>query len=239
MLALIAVLASGCYLRHERPVDCDAGVLCNACVEGTCNHDTGEGCAEGEGCYFVDADPETGTFTTGCLPTRSRPVGSACTTSSDCESGHTCLTGSESSRPVFCIPTCCGGAGCPSGMECLPTRVRHSDTDAGVDAGPGAWARTVGACIWPPTACDVLQQTGCPGGQACYLGPMPLCRAPGALRAGASCLDLADCAPGLACIAEHDGTAVCRRFCRVDHECESGECDRSEPLWAPGVGICR
>lgn len=235
MLALSAVLASGCYLRHERRVDCDAGILCNGCVQGNCNHDTGEGCAEGEGCYLAAADPETGALTVGCFPTRTRPIDGACTTNSDCESGHTCLTGPGVSPPAFCIPLCCGGAGCPSGMECVPFRI----FDAEADAGPGAWAMTAGLCIWPPTECNPIQQIGCPGGQACYLGPMPLCRAPGALGPGASCLDLADCAPGLACVAEDDGAAVCRRFCRIDRDCAGGTCDLSETLWLPSLGLCR
>ncbi len=237
--ALIIVLmtaAPGCYLRHEPVADCDAGTICNMCVQGSCSHDTGEGCGEGEGCYVVAADPLTGALTTGCVPTRSRPVGSACTTGSDCESGLSCMLGPGFTPPGFCIPLCCGGSGCPPDMECVPTRVVVPEADA----GPGAWIPVVGSCIWPPQPCDALRQTGCSDGQGCYLTPAPTCMAQGALGPGSDCRRVADCAPGLSCVAQGDGAAICRKLCVGHGDCPRGEaCDRSAMLWRPGAGICR
>ena len=210
---------------------CDAGTICATCVEGTCNHDTGEGCSEGEGCYTVAGDPRTGALTTGCAASLARPVGAPCTSGTDCESGHICLVG----PPSFCAPTCCGGRGCPEGMTCSTVNV----VDA--DAGLSTPAPSFGACMWDVTLdCDAVRQTGCASGTACYPAPLLACLAPGALPAGAPCFDVAACAPGHACWPEGDGTATCRRLCRDARDCGGGPCERPDrPGGEPGLhAVC-
>lgn len=222
-VAALLSLVPGCYLAHGAPGDeplglessCDGHTICGACVEGACDVDTGEGCAEGEGCYVTTS--ATGVSSTLCLPSGELPVDAACTATTDCESGFTCLMGPELG-PGFCAPPCCDDSSCPAGMECF---------------GFGA----LRFCARPSRSCDVVRQTGCEPGTACYPAPAPTCVRPGILPAGAACLGATDCAPGLSCLFTEEGGYLCRPLCTVSGDCEAGQ--RCEIVLPDNVGYCR
>jgi hypothetical protein len=109
--------------------------------------------------------------------------------------------------------------------------------DAGVDAGP--------TC----SPCQLVDQCGCGGGEACDLGgPSPgqgttTCRAvtaPG--TAASTCSGTTTCASGFTCLGPAGG-ASCKRFCKGDGECDGGGglCTvqvtyNNVPI--PGVKVC-
>lgn len=220
-------LVCGCYLSHEPPTPCDGGTICGACVLGSCDLVSGEGCSEGEVC-LPGLDPRTMERSARCAPSRGRPEGAPCTLSTDCGRGLTCL-GGPGEAPSFCVPHCCGDADCPADMTCASLR-------AGPAYDAGAGAVLAGLCILPTHLCDPVRQTGCEAGTACYPAGPTTCLPPGALEVGAECLGVADCAPGLSCFAEPDAGAFCRRLCNGDGDCAPGErCDVGET----GVGRCR
>ena len=99
----------------------------------------------------------------------------------------------------------------------------------------------VGICYLAGQSCDVMQQTGCDAGEACYLAPLPDCRPPGALAVGDACRYLDDCAPGSECMLGPDGGVSCQRFCASDADCEGDErCDHvPERDWVARYGVCR
>jgi hypothetical protein len=198
-------------------------------VEGTCRFETGEGCAEDEACHIVGIDPVTLAVTTGCLPSLRRPIGGACSQIAQCESGLACPVVTGTNHPGFCTPLCCGGAGCPAGMECAPFTVTDPEMDAGT---PFAHA---GLCVRPLRDCDLVRQVGCDPGTACYPSPAPTCLPPGTLPSGSACEAVADCAPGSTCVAYDDGTAFCRARCASDRDCDAGETCEMNPF---GFGLC-
>jgi hypothetical protein len=73
------------------------------------------------------------------------------------------------------------------------------------------------------TSCDPVAQTGCGGGQKCYVsaGGSFVCASAGQKQLGQVCTSGVgdDCAPGLHCAT--DGTPpVCRQYCNLDSDCK-------------------
>ncbi len=228
MFGLGALVVPGCYLSHQPPVDCDAGILCGACFGGACDYATGEGCPASDACHIRN-DPTTGAAETYCVPSAHRPIGAPCATAADCASGVPCVWQVVERPPGFCMPLCCPGESCPSGMHCEPLSIDLPD--GGTTPLPRA-----GFCSWNASRCDLIGQTGCPRGLACYAAPLGTCLPPGHLPAGAPCEALGDCAPRLSCIAEESGDRICRHLCYFDRDCGAGQhCERPPG----GVGICR
>ena len=94
-----------------------------------------------------------------------------------------------------------------------------------------AW-QTTGTCgpVVNPT-CDLVLQTGCEDGEACYFSDpqngSSLCWDEGSLPNGADCSSMALCAPGHDCFLDQGSdphTYTCRAYCDDDHPCETGTC---------------
>jgi hypothetical protein len=96
---------------------------------------------------------------------------------------------------------------------------RAGASTGGIDLGVGDGGTA--------SSCDPIKQTGCAGGQKCYVAATGafLCKATGTKAIGELCTSGSndDCAAGLHCSAE--GTppdtahAVCRQYCGADSDC--------------------
>lgn len=82
--------------------------------------------------------------------------------------------------------------------------------DASADAGDGGSAWTC-----PVEVCDPrVGDDGCREGACVLWGSTAACEVgAGALLAGSPCEAVTDCAPGLACFQDRDGSGVCGRIC--------------------------
>ena len=81
-------------------------------------------------------------------------------------------------------------------------------------------------CYAEPLACYASTQTGCPAGQACYVGTSlgPVCFPPGSAREGATCAGsiINECEPGSTCVRDRDGERRCCRYCQEHRDCPIG-----------------
>jgi hypothetical protein len=158
------------------------------------------GCPDGENC---DTDM-SGHHQ--CIDAGEGVQGDTCGTTADCGRGLWCNATEPGS--VICQQWCEEGADtCPEGSVCS-TIVNAPGTDPPV---------ALGRLCAPTTECDVLTQTGCDGGAACYIVETPTgltdCVAPDADSGGqgATCEFLNDCQAGFEC---EGGT--CKQFCNDD-----------------------
>ncbi len=79
----------------------------------------------------------------------------------------------------------------------------------------------------PAVACDLVTQTGCPGGKACDLGDtnQTECRDVTGNPPGTeinTCAGETTCASGYVCIGDGPGKTSCMRYCGVDADCGGG-----------------
>ncbi|MCA9605509.1 MAG: hypothetical protein KC619_07930 [Myxococcales bacterium] len=139
-----------------------------------------------------------------CIASGAGVQGSACTGLEQCAEGFEC-----SSSSGVCEKICCTTADCSPGDFC------------GLIAGTG-----VGTCSTPDD-CDLLMQTGCTTGQACYPSSGGLsCLPAGTLGAGEACMFTNDCMPGFGCLGPAGGAATCRAWCDMAADpttCPSGQ----------------
>ncbi len=200
-----------------------------ACPAGACNLITNEGCAAGEACQFVRTMPGE-TPAPMCIPAGTGGDGASCDDPSDCREGFAC----DAANGV-CRAVCCGmdDASCPIGQRCIINIVDEAGT-------PQGW----GMCK-APDECDILMQSGCPSGQACYPAGSDasvLCAAPtpGAGMQGDDCDSINACTGGFICISM-GGASTCRKACSVaggEPACPMGlRCVRLNGS-PEGVGVC-
>jgi hypothetical protein len=87
----------------------------------------------------------------------------------------------------------------------------------------GTCYKRLGSGVDMGSACDPVNQSGCPAGQKCYVSSSGtfVCKAAGNKSLGQLCTSgLADdCAAGLHC-ATDGSPAVCRQYCSVDTDCK-------------------
>jgi hypothetical protein len=187
--------------------------------EPTCQPVGNSGCEANQNCAFVLGQG------TECVTAGSKPTQSACTDTTDCAVGLTCL-------PAIgvCVKACAGDQDCDGAAGSCRLLLDGSDLGIG----------TVGGCL---KSCDVLTQ-GCPAQQACHLGS---CMGLGAnLASGTTCELYSQCAKGLDCLADltDDGIADCSKYCSVSavDPCASGQTCYPLSDVFPGVnadwGIC-
>lgn len=131
----------------------------------------------------------------------------------------------------------------------------NADASVGDGSGVNDGYTNGDAAIDAPFFCDVVAQTGCPNGQACYndvygLGndPTYYCATPGAGTEAASCTSNADCAAGYWCATP--GPDKCTRYCDTAAQCSSTSpsCLRDQAMEhpfgycacvnPPGIGTC-
>ena len=116
-----------------------------------------------------------------------------------------------------------------AGPEVQAPDLLTGQRDAGVDAVPDAM----------PPVCSVLLQTGCPDGQACYLGSRVACAPVGTVVPWGNCTNANDCTAGHTCL-----TDKCVAFCSPSSggypSCDPGvPCTSLNDTRVPGVGYCR
>jgi len=202
----------------------DGGQLCvplwgqqdmGVCVGDDCTPpDTG--CDSGERC-----GPFMGE-TLACLPAGTVEPGGDCSVDY-CQAGYACVgEGTE----YHCRALCQQATDCDSGTHCVWSE------DTGV---------TWGICL---LGCDLVTQTGCDPGEACYYSDPEngdtLCWTEGALAVGADCSNMEMCVPGADCFPD-PATApsyvyYCRAYCDDTHPCDSGTCQVTALM--RGVGLC-
>jgi hypothetical protein len=149
-------------------------------------------------------------------------------------------SGGVSCGPARACPdglACIEAPGFPGGLCCAPGDATCGDRIRGESAGLGGDG---GAEDGPPRTdggagtgggCNLLGQSGCPGGQGChpYCGEtaaVTMCEPTGTARRGERCADSKDCAAGLACYfgscAAGGQIGVCKPACTSDLDCGSG-----------------
>ena len=205
----------------------DSGMSTGMCPVGDCDLVSNAGCdaAMGEGCYWLlpmeGADPEP-----LCNPAGTGTTGTPCDAPFDCQEGLTCDEGE-------CRKVCCGGsdATCDPGDICI----NFSD-GAGMLTGFGA-CRT-------PSDCDVIEQTGCPEGEACYVISNDAsvdCITPpvdGGTQ-GDSCDSLNSCAPGFLCLTPEGGSSACVQACNpMSPVCPDGTSCARVGSFPADLGAC-
>lgn len=188
-------------------------------AEPTCQPVGNSGCEAAQNCSFTLGQG------TECVAAGTKPAQSACTDTTDCAPGLTCMP-----QVGVCAKACAGDQDCDGTAGSCRLLLDASESGIG----------TVGGCL---KSCDVLTQ-GCPAQQACHLGS---CIGVGAnLGNGTTCEFFSECAKGLDCLVDltDDGVTDCSKYCSLSavNPCGSGrECYALSESF-PGInadwGIC-
>jgi hypothetical protein len=234
-----------------------------------CRPGRSSGCPLGQVCDNSDGSGEPGCDMGICIPVErsklQRPLGSACDSGSQCESGDCLGAGSQN---AFCTRACNASMGCGSGFHC-----REARCVAGMPGTIGA--SCVNAADCSPMAAACVEHGGdhvcgpkcdgrsCPQGFQCTNmrdGSSRCLRAGAALgsecsrnaecstavcddgRCARACSPSLPCPDGLACSADGEaGATLCRPRAREDGGCGvlAGRPTRPSPLaLAPLLGLC-
>jgi hypothetical protein len=210
----------------------DAGPPTGMCPSGMCDYVAQTGCMAGEGCYIGMAGPQ-------CAPSGMGGDGSACMNINDCQSGFTCVV-EAMGMPGECHKMCCAIGSvrdCPMGQSCSTRFVDDMGTFLGV-----------GFCS-SPDSCDVLMQTGCAMGEACYVTDLDdgsvRCLTPTATAGaeGAMCEGDQDCQAGNTCLSLDMGmTFTCLKYCNAmmgaTSGCAEGQMCNRLSMGVPNIGVC-
>lgn len=220
--------------KVDASVDAGSGVDAGACTKAPPSNACGVapqcGCAANETCEVSN----TTTGAVSCVLAGGGPIGSVCTTTSQCGKGLTCQFGA--CRPYCSTPgAACGGAN---------LGVCYSPVNGNDQTTPN-----LNVCA---VACDPRNPAGACASNTCLWFPgdqQSDCNAPGTKTKYQACSSLFDCAPGLACGFDplQLGNA-CLAWCRVgvNSDCPGlfEGCDDVYGANAPVVGgvkygLCR
>lgn len=170
------------------------------------------GCQPGEACDLADGtDGETACraiTTTGTADSR-------CTSATACAAGYTCVSAADDTSLAWCNKLCNVDADCGAGARCALGLVDENGDPLNV--------------MVCSNACDVLAQTGCPSGTACYPrdrtgGDFTTCDSYGTTPDFQACTASDQCLPGAACVGSGSGGGTCRPYCDLDNpSCGVGE----------------
>lgn len=203
-----------------------------------------------------------------CFESGERTLGQPCVEPpvgepESCVAGLICVAEDQEAYEGICVALCGSTEDCPGEQQCLTLDYGEGPTDFGICWRPDP--QDPPPPPPPPTSCTVLDQD-CQSGLMCVASQdyadHGICVETGSLELGSNCYHIADCLPGLQCVAisgwnsedptlyyftdnelylERGGT--CRELCPAgDHSaCVSG--DYCEPLQEMGpvredVGIC-
>jgi len=184
---------SGPVTMTDAGPDTDAGGMTGMCngPMGDCDVTVASSCGAGMACGM--SGMSTTSWTTGCRAAGVGGQGSACTPGgTDCQEGFQCGSTSMTCQQFCCTSADCGTPGDFCGQV------------AGAD---------VGFCQTPDD-CDLIANTGCAAGTACYPGAGGLsCLGAGMLGEGEVCMFTNDCAPSHGCIGPMGGPSNCRAWC--------------------------
>jgi hypothetical protein len=161
----------------------------------------------GDRCYPASTSSTEGQ----CFAAGAQGLGSPCTeppvdAPAACGKGLLCVGADAAPGPGTCHALCVVDTGCPSGERC----------ELDLAGSASVWGVCVPKAITAPPPCDAFAQD-CAAGQMCVLTPAGAseCVAMGSGASGASCAQLADCSPGLACAAL-DGTTPTSYWFSID-----------------------
>jgi hypothetical protein len=194
-VAFTFTTAGGTVTFGEGSVSVRLGVADPASL-GSCDVANQSGCSNGQHCLFTGSGEQTFCATPGDLE-----VGAPCS-SEQCVFGAQCLSLDPAAPDASTCTQLCNPEFPPFGCDCR-----------GLSFGDD-----IGVCGPPPAgACDLIDQTGCPEGQACQFpgGSFGTCGTPGALADGDSCFG-EECAAGLDCFGDDPEFGIpgtCFRFC--------------------------
>jgi hypothetical protein len=197
-------------------IDSCGGGLCQS-LDGTigacvCDPSDATTCASGHSCY---PDVLFATAQTFCAKTGTALAGGACNASNDCVANATCVP--DSTGKGYCRTLCAGPGVTPNTCAADETCRNLDDNDRGL--GGGCW-------------CDVMRQTGCGAGKACYY--YDGCRPPGTTATGSPCAKDSQCVPGDMCYADYVGNKTCHRLCSATKACPgSMTCQDTGADWCP------
>jgi hypothetical protein len=180
------------------------------------------GCDDSEGCYLGGGGGEV-----SCLESGDRTQDMTCSTDRDCATGYDCVSAGSGGR--HCQKYCgddndCDGALSLCNREVAggPTRICTSNCD--------------------PMGSD------CGGGEDCVLGVGENdrfdanCLVPGPGAYLDSCVDQADCGPGLLCVTTPSVGTFCQLLCEMGGtDCGGGSCGPLDPpalFNATEYGVC-
>lgn len=205
-------------------IDHDAGRL-GQCPEAACDVLDSTGCGGGRACHLIATGAAPAAM---CIASGTASEGAPCGSVRDCSAGLYC----DDVNGV-CRTYCCGSdAACPVGQRCSVTIT-----------GSGGVSLGVGYCV-PESACALVEQTGCPSNQSCYLtnasdGVLSCLPSNAADAAeGQRCVYANDCAPGLGCLGS---PGRCYRFCALapSHGCATTQsCVEIASGNALTIGVC-
>jgi hypothetical protein len=172
---------------------------------GACDPYAASPCGAGLKCTVLQTSTSVGF---GCGSKGSKAEGASCTqlvagmmqTGDDCADGMACFALQGETTPT-CRQLCKSdgsGTACPDMAMCT---LRITDLPA------------ASFCRATPT-CQLLQQTGCPAGQGCYLIPTGgVCAPAGTAAPGAACAAANDCVPGATCVVVMGTAGKCVSLC--------------------------
>lgn len=169
------------------------------CPAGTCNFQTGEGCAANMTC----APSATNGKTPQCEAAGTNAVGTACTAWTDCARGSICAGG-------FCRKICCGAdwTGCPEGEHCLRKFEVQLASGPPVDTGA--------LLCFPVNTCSAIDPASCAAierGTTCQIADLTgatACMPEGTGSLFEACSRARPCKGGFTCVS-----GACRRLCKA------------------------
>ncbi|MDX2089298.1 MAG: DUF4215 domain-containing protein [Kofleriaceae bacterium] len=184
---------------------------CQVETETACGLVPQTGCPANEACDFADApDGET-----ACRPiTAAGTSDHRCSTATACAAGYTCVSAAGDDTVSWCNKLCNVDADCGTDAKCAIGLADYNGDPLNV--------------MVCSNACDVLTQTGCPTGTACFPrdrtgGDVTTCAGHGTTPHHQICTSTEDCLPGAACVGSN-GTGTCRPYCDLDNpHCGVGE----------------
>lgn len=184
---------------------------------GDCDISVPTSCGTGMACILNGSTADG--WTSVCITAGVIAAGGTCMPGMDaqCQEGYECF-----SEPAVCSKLCCGNTDCSPGEFC--------SLIGGADAG---FCRL-------SDSCDLVAQTGCGTGLACYPagGGNVTCGAPGTTAADAACMYANECIPGYGCLGTTATDGACHEFCDpAASACPTGSSCRGITGF-DGVGAC-
>lgn len=200
------------------------GGVCSPPNGGACDPVAKCGCSANQACDFLGVDGKT-----ACLSAGTGAPYAKCDNSNGCQAGYSCVSDT-------CRPFCKTAADCPgSGRTC--------DQVSG-----GSPPQNIPGFLVCSAQCDPMNPGAvCGPGVTCLAFPgndQTDCFVGGTATSGACAGKAPDeCAPGYVCAGPQNGTATCRKWCRVGkNDCGGKACSGFSPKNIVGgveYGVCQ
>jgi hypothetical protein len=217
---------TGCFDPETR--------VCNIVTSAECSAD--ESCIDPAFARCPESDKTEPDAKKACV----QPSAERCVAMGNAKAGEPCAKHAECGPNLFCIGTTVGICrqrcdhllgGCKSSETCVDLMPRFNTPD---DAG-----------YCSPPICDPVNNTGCPEGETCLAGAVPICGQAGKKAVGQDCALTSDCVQQSFCLSTTQKcTAACdtaktggeEAGCKADESCKAVPSDGAP---VPGnVGQC-